>query len=97
MRMDGQEESSNVEDRRGMKNAGIFRGGCTLLIDVQTFKPEALVFWTEHNPGQAPDYGEYVAGLIPGASFYNMLDAAHWPQWEKPEEHDQVLIEFIKG
>ena len=65
--------------------------------DVQTFKPESLVFWTEHNPGQAPDYGEYVAGLIPGASFYNMLDVAHWPQWEKPEEHDQVLIEFIKG
>ena len=26
-----------------------------------------------------------------------MADAAHWPQWEKPEEHDQVLIDFIKG
>jgi pimeloyl-ACP methyl ester carboxylesterase len=26
-----------------------------------------------------------------------MADAAHWPQWEKPEEHDQVLIEFING
>ena len=24
-------------------------------------------------------------------------DAGHWPQWEKPEEHDQVLIEFING
>lgn len=65
--------------------------------DVQSFKPEALVFWTEHNPGQAPDFGEYCANLVPGASFYNMADAAHWPQWEKPEEHDQVLIEFIKG
>ena len=60
-------------------------------------EPETLVFWTEHNPGQGPDYGEYVAGLIPGAKYYNMLDAAHWPQWEKPEEHDQVLIDFIKG
>lgn len=28
---------------------------------------------------------------------YQMQDAAHWPQWEKPEEHDQVLIDFIKG
>jgi 2-hydroxy-6-oxonona-2,4-dienedioate hydrolase/2-hydroxy-6-oxo-6-(2'-carboxyphenyl)-hexa-2,4-dienoate hydrolase len=61
------------------------------------FKPESLVFWTEHNPGQGPDFGEYMADLIPGAKFYNMLDAAHWPQWEKPEEHDQVLIDFIKG
>ncbi|MGD9995666.1 MAG: alpha/beta fold hydrolase [Ilumatobacteraceae bacterium] len=65
--------------------------------DLQKFQPETLVFWTEHNPGQGPDYGEYMAGLFPSAKFYNMLDAAHWPQWEKPEEHDQVLIEFIKG
>ncbi|MFC5994346.1 alpha/beta fold hydrolase [Pseudonocardia hispaniensis] len=65
--------------------------------DVAKFQPEALVFWTEHNPGQGPDYGEYVAGLIPGAKFYTMADAAHWPQWEKPEEHDQVLIDFIQG
>ena len=65
--------------------------------DLQKFEPETLVFWTEHNPGQGPDYGEYVAGLLPGAKFYNMLDAAHWPQWEKPEEHDQVLIDFIRG
>lgn len=65
--------------------------------DVQKFQPAALIFWTENNPGQGPDYGEYLAGLIPGAKFYNMADAAHWPQWEKPEEHDQVLIDFIKG
>lgn len=65
--------------------------------DCQKFQPEALLFWTEHNPGQGPDYGEYCASLIPGAKFYCMADAAHWPQWEKPEEHDQVLIDFIRG
>lgn len=65
--------------------------------DLKKIKANVLVFWTEKNPGQAPDYGEYLAGLIPGAKFYNMLDAAHWPQWEKPEQHDQVLIDFIKG
>jgi pimeloyl-ACP methyl ester carboxylesterase len=65
--------------------------------DCQKFQPDALVFWTEHNPGQGPDYGEYCASLIPGAKYYCMADAAHWPQWEKPEEHDQVLIDFIKG
>jgi 2-hydroxy-6-oxonona-2,4-dienedioate hydrolase/2-hydroxy-6-oxo-6-(2'-carboxyphenyl)-hexa-2,4-dienoate hydrolase len=65
--------------------------------DVATFKPDPLVFWTEKNPGQGPDYGRYFADLIPGAKFYSMQDAAHWPQWEKPEEHDQVLIDFIKS
>jgi len=65
--------------------------------DVKRFKPESLVFWTDKNPGDGPDYGKYFASLLPSAKFYNMLDAAHWPQWEKPEEHDQVLIDFIKG
>ena len=65
--------------------------------DLVNFKPSALVFWTEKNPGQAPAFGEYISNLIPGAKFYNMLDAAHWPQWEKPEEHDQVLSDFIHG
>lgn len=65
--------------------------------DLADYKPDSLVFWTEHNPGEPPALGEYFASLIPGCKFYNMLDAAHWPQWEKPEEHDQVLIEFIKG
>lgn len=65
--------------------------------DLQAFKPDSLVFWTQNNPGQGPDSAEYIANLIPGAKFYNMQDAAHWPQWEKPEEHDQVLIDFIKG
>ncbi len=63
----------------------------------EQFKPQALVFWTEKNPGQGPAYGEYVSNVIPGAKFYSVADAAHWPQWEKPEEHDQVLIDFIKG
>jgi 2-hydroxy-6-oxonona-2,4-dienedioate hydrolase/2-hydroxy-6-oxo-6-(2'-carboxyphenyl)-hexa-2,4-dienoate hydrolase len=65
--------------------------------DLAAFKPESLVFWTEKNPGEGPDFGRYMADHIPGAKFYNMLDSAHWPQWEKPEEHDQVLIDFIKG
>jgi pimeloyl-ACP methyl ester carboxylesterase len=63
----------------------------------ELFKPQALVFWTDQNPGQGPAYGEYLSNVIPGAKFYSMADAAHWPQWEKPEEHDQVLIDFIKG
>jgi pimeloyl-ACP methyl ester carboxylesterase len=65
--------------------------------DLQKFKPEALVFWTEKNPGSGLEFAEYAASKLPGAKFYGMMDAAHWPQWEKPEEHDQVLIDFIKG
>jgi len=54
-----------------------------------------LVFWTEKNPGTGPDVGQRIASLIPGAKFYCMKDAAHWPQWEHPEEHDRVILEFL--
>src|SRR2546423_13990281 len=64
--------------------------------DVQKFQHETLVFWTEHNPQQGVDYAQYVADLLPDAKLYIMRDAGHWPQWEKPEEHDQVLVEFLK-
>ena len=65
--------------------------------DLQQFQPEALVFWTDHNPTNGPEYGEYVAGLLPNSQFYLMENAGHWPQWEHPEEHDAVLAQFLLG
>jgi 2-hydroxy-6-oxonona-2,4-dienedioate hydrolase/2-hydroxy-6-oxo-6-(2'-carboxyphenyl)-hexa-2,4-dienoate hydrolase len=56
----------------------------------------SMVFWTEHNPGSGPDVGEYFASLIPNAEYYCMADAAHWPMWEHPEEHDRVITAFLK-
>ena len=55
-----------------------------------------LVFWTDKNPGtKGPEAGARLAELIPGASFYCMKDAGHWPQWEHPEEHDDVVTTFL--
>ncbi len=56
-----------------------------------------LVFWTEKNPGTGPDVGRRIASLIPSGEFYCMDDAAHWPQWEHPEEHDRVVTAFLRG
>jgi pimeloyl-ACP methyl ester carboxylesterase len=60
-------------------------------------KAPTLVLWTDKNPGAGPDVGRYVKSLIPGASFYCMMDAAHWPQWEHPEEHDRIVMQFLSG
>ncbi|MBM3941067.1 MAG: hypothetical protein FJ318_09390 [SAR202 cluster bacterium] len=60
-------------------------------------KNPSMVFWTEFNPGEGPAVGERFHSLIPGSKYYCMDDAAHWPQWEKPEEHDQAIIDFIAG
>jgi pimeloyl-ACP methyl ester carboxylesterase len=59
-------------------------------------KAPTLVLWTDKNHGTGPDAGERVAKAIPGAEFYVMKDAAHWPQWEHPEEHDEVVTAFLK-
>ncbi len=57
----------------------------------------SLVLWTDKNPGTGPDAGQRLADLIPGAQFYCINDAAHWPQWEQAEEHDRVVRDFLKA
>lgn len=56
-----------------------------------------LVLATDHNPLRGLDAGKRLAGLIPGAEFYFIRDAAIWAQWEHAEEHDQVVASFLKG
>ncbi|MDE2766337.1 MAG: alpha/beta hydrolase [Chloroflexota bacterium] len=65
--------------------------------DLKTISHPTLVFWSDKNPGSGPDVGERIASIIPGAAYYCMLDAAHWPQWEHPEEHDRIIANFLKG
>jgi pimeloyl-ACP methyl ester carboxylesterase len=60
-------------------------------------RAETLVLWTDKNPGTGPDVGEKMASLIPGARYHCVDDAAHWPQWEQPEEHDRVVMAFLEG
>ena len=65
--------------------------------DLARIAVPTLVLWTEKNPGTGPEVGQTIASRIPGASFHCINDAAHWPQWERPEEHDRVVTEFLLG
>ncbi|NIO07758.1 MAG: alpha/beta fold hydrolase, partial [Deltaproteobacteria bacterium] len=65
--------------------------------DLKNIKAPTLVFWSEKNPGTGPEVGQRVHSMIPGSQFYCMPDAAHWPQWEHPEEHDRVILKFLSG
>lgn len=60
-------------------------------------KAPSLVLWTDKNPGAGPDAGQRLARAIPGAAFHCIMDAGHWPQWEKPEEHDRIVTAFLSG
>ena len=54
-----------------------------------------LVLWSDKNPGTGPDAGARIAKLIPGAEFACINDAAHWPQWEQPQQHDEIVNAFL--
>ena len=54
-----------------------------------------LALWADKNPGVGAEGGRRLAELIKGAEYYCIRDAAHWPQWEKPEEHDRVVTDFL--
>jgi pimeloyl-ACP methyl ester carboxylesterase len=63
---------------------------------VGRLEPPALVIWTDLNRGAGPQVGEYLASVIPGAEYRLIRNAAHWPQWEQPVEHDRIVKDFLK-
>ena len=63
--------------------------------DLKNIKAPTLSLWSDKNPGAGEDAGERLHKLIPGSSLYCIRDAAHWPQWEKPEEHDRAVLDFL--
>jgi pimeloyl-ACP methyl ester carboxylesterase len=65
--------------------------------ELRSVRAPTLVLWTDHNPGTGPEVGRRIAASIPGARFYLIADAGHWPQWEQPEEHDRVVLGFLRG
>ena len=65
--------------------------------EARTLKPQTMVLWTDGNKGQPPEQGAYLASLLPGARFHIIPDSCHWPQWEHPEQHDEVVTEFLKA
>ena len=56
-----------------------------------------LLLWTEKNPVANVDEAKRLQGLIKGSQLYIIEGAAHWPQWECPDEHDQVVRKFIQS
>ena len=63
---------------------------------LKDIKAPTLVLWTDKNPGTGPDVGQYISSLIPGARFSCIKDAAHWPQWEQPQAHDEAVLSFLR-
>lgn len=63
--------------------------------DLADIAVPTLVLWSDKNPGHGPELGKRLASLLPQARYAMIADAAHWPQWEQPAEHDRLVREFL--
>ena len=54
-----------------------------------------LIVWTDHDPTASLDAGRKYQSLIPGARFAVMQDCSHVPSYERPEEFDRLVLEFL--
>ena len=67
------------------------------LIDLESLSCETLLFWTKHNPVHDVPAAEAALKRLRKGSLYVMKgEAAHWPQYEHPEEFNTVLHRFLE-
>ncbi len=65
------------------------------LDDLARIKAKTLLLWTEKNPIAGPEAAYAMAEVIEDSRVYIVDGAAHWPQWERPEEHDREVMKFL--
>ena len=63
---------------------------------LRTITHPMLVLWTDHNPSAAVAEAESAMNYLPNAELKIMKDAGHWPQWEHPEEFDEIVREYLQ-
>ena len=64
---------------------------------IRTIQCPTLVLWTDKNPIHGVDAAERLCQLIAGSELHVMEGCAHWPQWERPDEHDAVVRGFFEN
>jgi 2-hydroxy-6-oxonona-2,4-dienedioate hydrolase len=54
-----------------------------------------LLAWTDHDPTSTVEEAKPIQDMIPNSELVVIKGAGHWPQWEKPEEFNSILINFL--
>lgn len=65
--------------------------------DIRKITCPTLVLWTDKNPIHGTDAADRLQAIIPGSEKHIMVGCAHWPQWERPQEHDRVVGAFMQA
>jgi pimeloyl-ACP methyl ester carboxylesterase len=56
-----------------------------------------VIFDGDHDEGIEPAHTAEMAELIPGAKLVIMKDASHFALWQKPDEFNATVLEFLAG
>jgi pimeloyl-ACP methyl ester carboxylesterase len=56
-----------------------------------------VIFDGDHDEAIEPAHTAEMAELIPGAKLVIMKDASHFAMWQKPEEFNATVVEFLAG
>lgn len=67
------------------------------MVELEQIQCETLLFWTRYNPIHDVAAAESALPRIKHGKLYVMkADAAHWPQYEAPEEFNEVVVRYLK-
>jgi pimeloyl-ACP methyl ester carboxylesterase len=56
-----------------------------------------VVFDGEHDEAIKPEHTAEIAALIPGSQLVIMKDASHFAMWQKPDEFNATVLDFLAG
>jgi pimeloyl-ACP methyl ester carboxylesterase len=65
--------------------------------DLKKIIAPTLFIWTDRNPSTPAAHAEIAARLMPNAQFKLIRGAGHWAQFERPDEINGLIIEFLRG
>ena len=63
---------------------------------LRTIVHPMLVLWTSHNPSAAVAEAQSAMNYLPNAEMTVMNDCGHWPQWEHPEEFNEIVRAYLQ-
>ncbi len=67
------------------------------MVELEKIEADSLLLWTTHNPIHDVEAAKAALPRLKNGQLYVMSkDAGHWPQYEWPEEHDEIVTQFLK-
>jgi pimeloyl-ACP methyl ester carboxylesterase len=64
---------------------------------LRAIRVPTVIFDGDHDEGIEPAHTAEMAKLIPGAKLVIMKDASHFAMWQKPDEFNATVLEFLAG